>query len=155
MIPPKQSETNWTAISAVIAGILAVINIAGWFVVNCLTKRRERQRDIRLAKEKFESVMAGLRAKLDAADIGREDFPDRRILTSAACEVERSLTAKQKTRLRAVLEEYKQYENHSWDRNPAADLEWATSDRATKEKILEGRSKILREFLDKFSDCVH
>ena len=135
--------------AGIVGGLIATL------ASHYLTDDRERRRDIRLAKEKFLSDLAALRAELDAAGIGRERFPDLRILTAAICEVERSLTAKQQARLRAVLEECKQYENHSWERNPAADLEWATSDRARQEMLFKGRRKILREFLDRFCECVH
>jgi hypothetical protein len=41
MIPAEQCQLNWTAI-AIVGGF--AINIAGWFVVHFLTKRRERRR---------------------------------------------------------------------------------------------------------------
>ena len=48
-MPPSQpTPLNWPAIGVV---VVAVINIAGWFVVHFLTKRRETQRDQRARDE--------------------------------------------------------------------------------------------------------
>jgi hypothetical protein len=48
-MPPSQpTQLNWTAIGIV---VVAVINIAGWFVVHFLTKRREAEKDQRTRDE--------------------------------------------------------------------------------------------------------
>jgi hypothetical protein len=61
------------AISVVIGGILVVVNIVGWFVVNCLAKKREliaRQNAASIAKEtrinKFVSWLKHWRAEISS-----------------------------------------------------------------------------------------
>jgi len=73
MPPPQSTPLNWPAIGVV---VVAVISIAGWFVVHFLTKRRETQRDQRI------------RAEADAADRKRQDERSRASRTnfnSAVC----------------------------------------------------------------------
>lgn len=72
MIPPEQFKPNWTAIG-VVGGF--IINIAGWFIVHSLNKRRERQRDFAAAltakdgrKRAFLAFLVPWRAEIAAAD---------------------------------------------------------------------------------------
>ena len=63
MPPPQPAPLNWPAIGII---VVAVINIAGWFVVHFLTKRREAQRDQRARDDAAAAAAAVVKRQQDA-----------------------------------------------------------------------------------------
>jgi hypothetical protein len=116
MIPSPSTPPNPVWIAVAVSSLSVVVTIAGWFVVDCLAKRRERCRDRRAERKRIQDGFLGVIDKEKCA-LGRmsdvDDFrpfvcDSIRRIEDAVSQVGRGLPASQLVCLQTVLEDYKQ-----------------------------------------------
>jgi hypothetical protein len=139
-----------TTISAIFTNLILAIFAGGlgyW-----LGGRRENSSRIRRAKDEFLAVIADPRAKFDTMKLREAEFFDQSLpaFTRAVYGIQHFLPTVQWSRLHAILQEYKSHHKSEFEGGRTRLVAAFSAERG----VGKTHSQTLREFLDRFDDCI-
>jgi hypothetical protein len=139
-----------TTIPAILTNLILAIFAGGlgyW-----LGGRRENSSRIRRAKDEFLAVIADQRAKFDAMKFREAEFFEQSLpaFTRAVYGIKHFLSAAQWAPLHAILQEYQSHHKSEFEGGRTRLVAAISAERG----VGKTHSQTLREFLDRFDDCI-